>query len=216
MKRVDAVLVMARHMEVIVRLSGMDLERIRGRVPCATAAERLTRSAHRAGWLASAKERRLTGYADRPWGVRISVSRPPVERLNDYVRRCCVRIVAARVISAYSVMDLSALTATQHRSERIPWRHSWKGRMQMSEEHWTDELIRRVAVTNDGNWCSPNGLKALACLNEFPCDPDAQADFVGLVMDELERLRGENAELRERLAAEDPGVIRLSKGGQSE
>jgi hypothetical protein len=59
----------------------------------------------------------------------------------------------------------------------------------MSDDHWTDELVNRVAMTDDGMWCSKSGLKALACLSEFTHDPDAQADFCGLLIDEIETLR---------------------------
>lgn len=59
----------------------------------------------------------------------------------------------------------------------------------MRAEHWTNDLIRRVALSNDGNWVSANGLLASDCLREFTGDHDAQADFCGLLIDEIKRLQ---------------------------
>jgi hypothetical protein len=59
---------------------------------------------------------------------------------------------------------------------------------------WLAQLVHRVATTADGQWCSHSGAVAAELLRHFAGNPDAQADLVGLLIDEIERLNQREGE----------------------
>ena len=60
----------------------------------------------------------------------------------------------------------------------------------MSDRHWTDEFEQRVLETTDGKWCSKSALTvASVCMDRLSYEADAQLDFVGLLIDEIDALR---------------------------